>query len=244
MARYQAIIAYDGTDLHGFQLQSGVRTVQGELEAALQHLAGNPVRVAGAGRTDAGVHAAGQVIAFDLDWRHSLDDLRNALNANLPRDVAVRALNPARDGFHPRFDAKARSYAYHLAFSPARDPLSDRYAWVVWPAPDIALMQQAALHLAGTHDFASFGTAPDPGGHTVREVLRAGVAPGEAGAVFTIEANAFLFRMVRRIVGTLVRVGTGRLTVAAFAALIDQPDSRANTPAAPPQGLRFLAVRY
>lgn len=253
MARYQAVIEYDGTDYAGFQRQapSAGQTVQGELEAALAIMnRGEAVTVSGAGRTDSGVHASGQVIAFNLAWSHGPEVLVRALNATLPRSIAVRSLAECDAGFHPRFGATGRRYRYRIHNVPTRSPLQDRYAWQVWPVLDVASMIAAAQHLPGRKDFAAFGSAPDEGGHTVREVREArwdatATPEGHRELLdFYISADAFLYRMVRTIVGTLRLVGAGELSPAEFGEIVVSKDrSRAKT-IAPPQGLSLIEVTY
>ena len=211
MARYQIILAYDGTDFQGFQRQAEARTVQGVVETALARLDWPGRVILFAGRTDTGVHGEGQVIAFDLEWSHSTEELGRALNANLPADVAVRAVQVVAPDFHPRYDAKGRTYQYRIYCEPDRDPLRDRFAWRVWPDANLALLQQAARLLTGVHDFAAFGTAPRPGGRTVREIFRASWEPQAGGLLFEVSANAFLYHMVRRMVYLQVLVGQNRL---------------------------------
>lgn len=218
MTVYKSIIAYDGTDFHGLQrLPDGRRTVQGVFEEALRELGWQGSSLRAAGRTDAGVHARGQVVDYDLSWRHDPATLTQALNAHLPGDVAVRETEPAPAGFHPRFSARRRRYHYRLVGAPQRDPLRERYAWRVWPEPDVALMREAARGLVGKHDFAAFGKAPISGGHTVRTVYLAEWEPEAESLVFRIEANAFLYRMVRRVVAALLEVGCRRRDASEFA---------------------------
>ena len=176
----------------------------------------------GAGRTDTGVHAAGQVIAFDFDWQHGEGDLVRALNANLPADMAIKqAWKPARPGFHPRFDARGRRYRYTLYNQPVRSPLAARQAWQVWPELDLELLGAASALLLGRHDFAAFGSDPEGGSSTVRTVSLADWQAGAGGwLTFEVQAEAFLFRMVRSLVGALKRVGTGEMTVEQFEALL------------------------
>ena len=182
MARYQIILAYDGTGFLGSQRQASSRTAQSELESALRKLGWHAQTVFLAGRTDTGTHASGQVAAFDLEWRYGLEKLRDALNAHLPRDMAVKEVKVVPDDFHPRFDATSRSYRYRLFCSGVRDPLRERYAWRVWPA--VNDLQPLSDNWLGKHDFAAFGTSPRSGGSTIRNVLSAswqpqvGVCPG------------------------------------------------------------------
>lgn len=248
MARYQAIIEYDGTDFLGFQRQAHglLRTVQAELEAALGRIGWTGKAVLGAGRTDAGVHASGQVIAFDFDWRHGDDDLLRALNANLPPDVAVKSLAACAPDFHPRFRARGRRYRYAIYNAPVRSPLAARYAWHVWPpALNVEAMQAASRALVGRHDFAAFGMDPEGGHSRVRTVSTAewSRAPGSR-LYFEIQADAFLYRMVRSSVGALKKVGAGDLTVVEFAAILNSRDRSQCPPLAPPQGLCLVEVLY
>jgi tRNA pseudouridine38-40 synthase len=245
MAVYKAIIAYDGTEFEGFQrLAAGSRTVQGALEGALGRLGWQGRSILAAGRTDAGVHARGQVVSFDLDWRHGVDALGVALNAHLPSDVSVREVREAEPGFHPRFSARWRRYRYTLIPVPARDPLAERFAWRVWPAPVLAPMQAAAGMLLGEHDFGAFGAAPIPGGHTRRQVRRAQWNGAEERAGFEIEANAFLHRMVRRLVAILVEIGCGREELGRVDELLEHPEAFWSGKAAPARGLCLEAVIY
>ncbi len=200
LAHYKAIVAYDGTDFAGFQLQTSERTVQGELEGALSAIGWQGRHILAAGRTDAGVHASGQVVAFALPWRHGDQALRKALNANLPQDISVRNLGPAAAEFHPRFDAHSRTYVYSLLCQPVRNPLRERYAWRVWPAPQLSFLQRAAAALVGSHDFGAFGSPPRQGGSTIRNVLRSAWVERPDSLRYEVTANAFLYHMVRKMV--------------------------------------------
>ncbi len=249
MARYQIILAYDGTGFFGSQRQAGSRTVQVELEKALRKIGWQGKSILLAGRTDTGTHASGQVAAFDLDWRHSLSKLQDALNARLPQDMAVWKTNMVADYFHPRFDATSRRYRYRLFCSAVRDPLRERYAWRVWPG--VADLTSLAGMWLGTHDFALFGTAPRPGGNTVRTVLSAQWQRYGDEWIFEISANAFLYRMVRRLVYVQVAVAQARLTTdllvwALDGSSADRQAARSQIPAslAPACGLTLAEVRY
>src|SRR5512141_1213628 len=173
--RIKAVIAYDGTEYHGFQRQSPDRepSIQGTLEGALSKI-GQTGLVLGAGRTDAGVHASGQVIAFDVNWRHDLDDLQRALNATSPADIAVLELEQTADTFHPRYDAVSRAYRYRISNTRARDPLLVRYTLHVPQKLDVEAMRQALAHTIGDHDFGAFGQ-PTVGESTTRSMYRADV---------------------------------------------------------------------
>lgn len=250
MARYQVILAYDGTDFQGFQRQANTRTVQGVVETALASLGWQGRTLLLAGRTDSGVHGAGQVIAFDLEWLHSPDELGRAINAHLPADVAVRSVQEAAAHFHPRFDAKGRTYQYQIYCEANRDPLRDRFAWRVWPEVDPELLSQAAQLLTGIHDFAAFGTPPRPGGSTIREVYQANweSQPWSLHAqgrvfVFEVSANAYLYHMVRRMVYLQVQIGQKRLELEQLARAVHaaQPQPPGLAPA---QGLVLKKVQY
>jgi tRNA pseudouridine38-40 synthase len=246
MAHYQAILEYDGTEFLGFQRQRTGRTVQGELENALRQVGWPGQSVLAGGRTDTGVHAVGQVVAFQFEWKHGAADLLRAVNANLPRDAAVKALTECAPDFHPRYSAKGRRYRYTLYNAPVRAPLWERYAWHVTAPLALAPMQAASRRLVGRHDFAAFGEDPDAGTNTLRAVALAewslAQAPGRLD--FDIQAEAFLHRMVRSLVGALKRVGEGSLTVEEFGAILESRD-RARCPAvAPPQGLCLMEIMY
>jgi tRNA pseudouridine38-40 synthase len=201
--------------------------------------------VAGAGRTDAGVHATGQVVAFDAQWAHTLNDLLNAMNARAPKDVAILDLAECEPGFHPRFSAVSRMYEYTIALRPTRQPLLRRYAWLMTGQLDMARMNQAAQCLIGEYDFAAFGTAPD-GDVTVRRVLKAEWREmAETGTLrFTIEANAFLYRMVRRIARALVLVGRNELDVDELSEILASKDLQRIKGIAPACGLCLVRVTY
>ncbi len=242
--RIKAVIAYDGTDYHGFQRQSPDRepSIQGTLEGALSKI-GQAGEVLGAGRTDAGVHANGQVIAFDANWRHGLDDLQRALNATLPDDIAVLELEQAADAFHPRYDAVSRAYRYSIDNARVRNPLTVRYALHVPQALDVGAMRRAVAYTIGDHDFAAFGQ-PTVGESTVRSVYRAEVIAEWPSIAIELQANGFLYRMVRRIVGTLISIGRGEQTSEDFSAILKSADPNRAGPAVAPNGLCLIEVNY
>ena len=242
--RLKAVIAYDGTDYHGFQRQSIERepTIQGTLEGALRTI-GQAVAVTGAGRTDAGVHASGQVIAFEVNWRHGLDDLQRALNAVLPDSIVVAELEQAAEQFHPRYDAVSREYRYSLYQSATRDPMKQRYALRVMPGLAIEAMQAASATLIGEHDFAAFGQ-PTVGESTIRSMYQADVRAVQDQITIELQANGFLYRMVRRIVGTLIAVGRGERSVAEFAAILHSADPSRAAATIAPNGLCLTKVNY
>jgi tRNA pseudouridine38-40 synthase len=246
MARYQVILAYDGTDFLGFQRQEPeTRTVQRDTEDALRCLGWQGHTILASGRTDTGVHASGQVIAFDLDWKHPVEALERALNANLPDDIAVSRVRETSADFHPRYDARFRTYEYTIYSEPYRNPLRDRYAWHVWPPVELNLLKQAAALLPGTHDFVMMGTPPPKkGGSTVRTIYQAAWQQIQAGGMrFEITANAFLYHMVRRLVFLTVMVAAGRLDLEGLSDGLQavQPQIPG---LAPPQGLVLKKVRF
>ncbi|MEA4909651.1 MAG: tRNA pseudouridine(38-40) synthase TruA [Chloroflexi bacterium] len=243
MARYQATLAYDGTGFFGYQRQGNQRTVQSEVENALRMLGWQERSILSAGRTDTGVHADGQVIAFDMQWRHSPEKLCSAINAHLPEDVAVRSVTITGDDFHPRYDAHYRSYRYHIYCHPQRNPLRDRFAWRVWPAVELDAVQAAAQLFVGRHDFAAFGTPPRPGGSTIRVIFAANWSVQAGDLLFEITGNAFLYHMVRRLVFSQVMVGQGKVSLAELASGVQnaQPQIPGLAPAC---GLVLQAVGF
>ncbi|MFQ5401237.1 MAG: tRNA pseudouridine(38-40) synthase TruA [Anaerolineae bacterium] len=242
--RYCALVEYDGAAYFGFQRQRADQpTIQGELEKAVSHLAQTPTAVIGAGRTDRGVHALGQVVAFDLAWRHGAKALLRAINATLPDDIVIRQLREAADDFHPRFDARRRSYEYHIYNAVIRSPIKRLRSWHVRQPLDVTSMNQAAKQIVGVHDFVTFGQPPQ-GDNTVREVFVAEWQRHDDCLIFRIQANAFLQRMVRSLVGSLKAVGEGSWSVADFAAAFQACDRGQSATVAPPHGLYLVAITY
>jgi tRNA pseudouridine38-40 synthase len=242
LASFLAVLEYDGTSFHGSQVQTGQRTVQGELELALARLDGRPVKTCLAGRTDTGVHALGQVAAFSLQRTIADAPLAAALNGLMPRDVSVREATTAPEQFSPRYWAISRRYEYRILPRAQRSALADRWAWHVPWDLNVEAMGRAAAALVGAHDFGAFGRPPQ-GRNSRRTVSRAVVS--QCGVLLTVslEADAFLRRMVRTIVGTLADVGRGRLGPDSVAeALVAAKDPVAA--AAPAKGLVLAAVAY
>lgn len=253
-----ALVEYDGTRFAGFQRQSPDKgpTVQGVIEEALHQIAGEAIPIEGAGRTDSGVHAAGQVFNAHVPSRLDAPAWQRALNALLPEDVSVRATCVAPDDFRARWSALSRSYRYRILCDPVRAPLRERYAWRVSSALGIEAMAEAAALLVGEFDFGAFGSSPSDRrdgyrGHTVRTMLDArclwvastsGDTTSEINCLFT--ANAFLSGMVRRLVGTLVLVGAGKLSVAEFRDILEGRDKNHQGAAAPARGLCLTGVAY
>jgi len=249
MARYQVILAYDGSGFAGSQRQAKKRTVQGELESALGKLGWSDGSVLLAGRTDTGVHASGQVAAFDLTWRHTESDLQRALNSTLPFDLAVGDVRIVPGTFHPRFDASSRRYRYRLFCQPVRNPLRERYAWRTWPKMDGGALQEVAVLFQGCHDFAAYGSPSRPGGKTERTVMQTSWKQQEDEWQFEVEADAFLYRMVRRLVFIQIAVARGKITIETVAHSLISPLAylgRNILPAgiAPAHGLTLVEVFY
>ncbi|MEW5940253.1 MAG: tRNA pseudouridine(38-40) synthase TruA [Chloroflexota bacterium] len=245
MARYQLILAYDGTNLKGSQRQAKKRTAQGELEKALRTLGWTGGSVLIAGRTDSGVHAEGQSVALDLEWAHGPEALRDALNANLPPDLAVREAREVSPDFHPRFDAAFRRYRYRLFCDPIRDPLRERFAWRVWPAVNVEALNQVAPIFLGKRDFAAFGSPPKPSTSTVRTITLARWTQtrSESAIRFEVQADAFLYRMARRLVFVQVAVAQGRLSIESVREAVERQVPLI-AGLAPPNGLSLVEVTY
>ncbi|MCA9914849.1 MAG: tRNA pseudouridine(38-40) synthase TruA [Anaerolineae bacterium] len=246
MKRYRAILAYNGSAYFGYQRQPEHPTVQAAVEEALEKVLGVKTVVRAAGRTDTGVHATGQVIAFDAVWKHGEATLLKAVNVYLPEDIALQTL-VQHDDFHPRYDALSRTYRYAVVVVNVRQPLLAKRAWQLHTELDEQRLQEAAALLIGEHDFAAFGTPPK-GDNTVRLVYRSQWQPmtleGVAGYTYEVEATAFLYHMVRRIVGSLVAVGRGQISLQAFETMFRSADLSQNKWMAPPQGLVLTSVRY
>jgi tRNA pseudouridine38-40 synthase len=244
---YRVTLAYDGTDFIGWQLQraGGGRTVQGVLEQALAHLAeGRRVAVAGAGRTDAGVHALGQVASFDLPREIDAADLQRALNGLLPEDVRVLEAATAPEGFHARESAVSKLYRYVLDCGGVLLPQRRRIVgWVPHLLDEAAVRAAAALFL-GRHDFASLASSGGASRTTVRTVTRSEISFDERGLVYEVEADGFLRKMVRSMVGGLIAVGQGSLAPGMLAAALEARDRRAWPAPAPPSGLTLVRVDY
>ena len=242
--RFRATVEYDGTEFQGYQIQPRGRTVQGELENSLKQISQVDIRIHGAGRTDAGVHATGQVIAFDVVWQHSLEDLQRALNATLPSDIVVKDLQITTSTFHPRFSAMSRTYHYRIDNQPWPSVLRRLYAYNVKSELDVRAMEVVSQLLIGSHNFASFGKPPQ-GTKTVRQVMAANWSLlDQDQLLFSITANAFLYRMVRTIVGTIVQVGLGRLSKSEFEGILKAKDLTLSAPPAPAHGLCLVKVTY
>lgn len=248
MRSFRLTLSYDGTAYVGWQVQDNGRTIQAELEAALRQVTGESIRAVASGRTDAGVHALGQVVSFHSGTRLSPEVLRKALNANLPRDIVVREIREAPDGFHAIRDALRKRYRYVVQDGPIRDVFSRTQAWHFVHYLDVEAMSAAAQLLLGTHDFSSFEASGSPRVSSVRTIFdfvierRGGDFPERV--VFEVEADGFLYNMVRNLVGSLVEVGRGRQEPTWIARVLAARDRKLAGATAPPQGLFLVRVDY
>jgi tRNA pseudouridine38-40 synthase len=242
-------LAYDGSAYAGWQVQEGQRTVQGVLEAALSRITGQPVRAVASGRTDAGVHALGQVVSFRTESRLSAEVFRRALNAHLPEDLAVLEAADAPPTFHALRDAVRKRYRYLIHDGPVRDVFRRNYCWhYPYGRLDAQAMRRAAEVLRGTHDFASFQTSGAPRRTSLRTISDLDVRRGEGDWCDTIrievEADGFLYNMVRTIVGSLAEIGRGARGESWLAEVLAAADRRVAGPTAPPEGLFLVKVEY
>lgn len=246
MPSYRLLLEYDGTDFAGWQVQAdGHRTVQGCLEAALERVTGESRRITAAGRTDAGVHAAGQVASLTLDREIDANGLQRALNGVLPIDLVVLEVAPAAPGFDARRDARSKLYVYRIWNARCRSPLHGRSHHWVPQALDPEAMATAARHCVGRHDFASFQTAGSSVQTTVRTLAALDVMGQSRGEIrIEVVGDGFLRHMVRNLAGTLIEVGRGRRSPDSLPALLAARDRRQAGPTAPPQALTLLRVCY
>lgn len=241
-------LAYDGTHYAGWQVQPEEATIQSALEQALEQLTGQPIRVTASGRTDAGVHALGQVASCTLASPMSADTLCRALNACTPPDISIRSVSDAGPGFHAIRDAIQKRYRYVIQDGGFRDPFLRNYAWQTPARLDEQAMATAARLLLGTHDFASFQASGSPRVSTTRTITEI-VVERRAGDLrdrieIEVTADGFLYNMVRNIVGTLVEIGRGNESPAWISRVLSARDRRMAGPTAPPQGLFLVWVRY
>lgn len=243
MAVYRLDIAYDGTGFRGWARQQGQRTVQGELESALSTYLRGPVTTAVAGRTDAGVHALGQVVSFEFDGEVDLDRLPRAINGIIGPEVSVRSASAAPDGFNARFSATWRRYRYRMDTAPTSDPLSRHVAWHVGADLDVEVMRETAAAFVGDHDFSSFCRKVE-GKSNVRRVSETSLVESGDFLDFWIKANAFCHQMVRSIVGYLYDVGRGFSDGSQVEDVIAARDRSRVATVAPPHGLVLWQVGY
>ena len=237
-------LSYDGTEFSGWQRQPGYRTVQQVLEEAIGRLTGVESVTNASGRTDAGVHAVGQVVHFYTESRHAPEVFVKALNAMLPSDVRVKDAREMHQAFHCTLDAKAKLYRYVIDNGQVADPFQDRYAWHVYPRLDAAAMHRSSRALMGRHDFHSFETNWPNRMSSVRTIFDVAVNRSGEFVWIDVEADGFLYNMVRAIAGTLVEVGKGKWPESRVGEIIAAEDRCEAGPTAPPQGLFLIRVRY
>jgi len=239
------LLEYDGTCYHGWQRQADTATLQQTLEEALERLTGEKAALIGSGRTDAGVHARGQVANFRTDSAIPLKAFHQGLNSLLPKDIAVLEATEAPPEFHARKSARAKTYEYRILNRPNRSPLNHHYAWWLAPRLDLAAMTEAAAALPGEHDFTAFRASGSDNLNPVRRVLAAEWRDGPGGwLTFTITATGFLRGMVRSLVGTLAEVGRGKAPPTILGELLESHARHLAGPTAPPQGLYLVEVFY
>lgn len=244
MRTLKITLSYDGTRFVGWQRQAEGESIQGVLEDALARFEGGPVTVHGAGRTDAGVHALGQVASAGVTFTHPVETLQRALNAQLPEEVRVVDVADVPADFHARFSARSKTYRYHLRAGGVGDPFTRAFTWQLAERLDIEAMREAASALVGTHDFAAFQCTGTETSTTVRTISRSEVAAEGDLIRYDVAGNGFLRHMVRSIVGTLVEIGWGRRTVGSMPKLL-LGGTRADAGAtAPPHGLFLVRVDY
>jgi len=244
MALYQVRISYDGTDFFGFQRQLNCRMVQGEIETAIRKIGWEEISIKGAGRTDTGVHANGQVISFSLQWNHSTSELLRAMNKHLPNDISANSAVKPDVGFHPRYHVTAKTYRYQIYFSPYPEALLERYGWRIWPWINLENLQSISELFVGKHEFQLFGKPPSKQGATVRTIQSVDWNHARDDRVnFRIVGKSFLYHMVRRIMFIVIRAGQGRVTPDA---ILNSLEGKGSLPTgiAPAKGLFLEKVEY
>lgn len=244
MRQIRLVVQYDGTDYAGFQVQPDAATIQGELETALQEVLGHPAGVTSAGRTDAGVHALGQVVTLRTERPIPAAGLAQATNDILPPAMSIAGGDEVNEDFHPRYDAVAKLYSFRILNRAQPSPFIGRYAWHVSGPIDTQLMIEGAANLLGRHDFSAFEAAGGSTQRKVRDLRRLDVQRHGEIIEIRLLADGFLYRMARNIVGTLVDVGRGRTAPSAVGDMLASRDRSQAGDTAPPQGLCLVRVDY
>ncbi len=244
MRNIKLTLCYDGTDFHGWQRQAGLRTVQEEIEVAIDSLTQVRSTVTASGRTDSGVHALGQVAHFFTASEHQPEVILKALNALLPPDLRVLDVEEVPQAFHATLDARSKRYRYVIDNGPIASPFQLRYSWHVFHRLDIESMSRASKSLLGRHDFRSFETDWPNRTSSVRTIYDLDVARADHLVSIEVEADGFLYNMVRAIAGTLVLVGSGKRPESWVGQVLGAESRAAAGPTAPPQGLFLIQVRY
>jgi tRNA pseudouridine38-40 synthase len=242
---FKLTIEYDGSRYRGWQRQPNGPSVQSTIEDALQRMTHQAITLIGSGRTDAGVHALGQVANFKCDTRIEPDAFQNGLNSILPDEIVIQACREVSAEFHSRFNAKSKQYRYHILNRPLPAAIGRQFAWWIRQPLDLEAMREATHYLLGEHDFKAFEGAGSPRSHTIRHIAQADLTRQPGHIVrFDIEADGFLRYMVRNIVGTLVAVGRGKIDAPRFKAILLSKDRNMAAATAPPHGLFLVKVNY
>jgi tRNA pseudouridine38-40 synthase len=242
---FKLLIEYDGSHYHGWQRQKGDRSIQGEIENALETITAAKVTLIGSGRTDAGVHALGQVANFECDTRLEPAALMNALNSLLANDIVIKACEPVSASFHARYDARSKVYQYRILNRAVPAAIGRKYAWFIRKTLNPEAMRAAITHIIGRHDFKAFEGTGSARQHTIRHVFSAELTEQEGRfLIFQIEADGFLRYMVRNMVGTLVDVGLEKLNPHDFKRILDSKDRSQASATAPAHGLALIKVNY
>jgi len=244
MRNISLVVSYDGTAYHGWQCQPNVITIQETLQKVIERITNRPVKLHGGARTDSGVHARGQVVNFHSDSAIDLKSLEKGINSLLPPDVRVERAGEVREDFHSRYSAISKTYVYCILNATHNSPFYGRYAWHIRQPLDVSSMRSAIQYVKGEHDFSAFKKQDEAYRSTVREVLRAGVLKRKEFVYVVLEGTGFLRYMVRNIVGTLVLVGSGKITGEEFREIMESGDRRRAGPTAPANGLFLKEIKY
>ena len=244
MNKYKITLTYDGTQYSGWQIQPNTTTIQEKLQDAIRILVKHTVSVIGAGRTDAGVHALGQVAHFKTDKELDLNRFITSLNGILPKDIRVKQIERVPLDFHARFTAKRKVYHYHLHTDQVQNPFKRLYSYHTWERIDIGLLKKAAQVFVGTHDFTSYANDSSADRNPVRTIDRLDIVPEEGGLRLVFEAQSFLYKMVRNIVGMLLDVSRGKRDIKEIEEVFAAKDRRQASQAAPALGLFLVSIDY
>lgn len=244
MTRIKMTFGYDGTEFAGYQVQPNQRTVQAELDAALSNVFSKQVHTTASGRTDRGVHAVHQVAHFDIQTSVPVDKMPQIINAHLPDDISITAIEVVPEDFHARYDVREKTYCYVIDNQRYPRILHKRFAWHIPQILDIQAMVKASRYLIGEHDFTSFCSSKTEVQDKVRTIYDIGISAEDEIVRFYVKGNGFLYNMVRTIVGSLVEVGKGRESPEAIETILEAKDRTQGLPTAPPQGLILWNILY
>ena len=244
MRRIKLVVAYDGTDYCGFQVQNNGPTIEGELNRVLSELFGEDIRVIGASRTDSGVHAYCNVAVFDTEARMPAEKMIYAINQRLPEDIRVQSSCEVAPNFHPRHTDTRKTYEYHIYNAPVQNPMKRRFALWNYHNLDVNRMKEAATYLVGEHDFKSFCSADSQVESTVRTIYDLSVTQNGEDIVISVSGNGFLYNMVRIIAGTLLEAGKGKIEPNAMGTILEARDRQAAGPTAPAHGLTLVKYEF